>query len=465
MVTTEDTITVATEPITDYVDKGPVPFSQPSIFEQSVVDSLQKGNYNARGEIGRGGEGYVCRLDISQKDLETSLAVKVVSTRHHSESDIDALCRQADLLRRLQIPGVQRYVAFEVKDVPQDFAVVDRQYRLFSLYEGEANMAEKREAASEAEAYTLLQKVLDITAKLHAQNIVHRDIKPSNIRLDQDSNPILVDFGLAKDLTERTLTATFGKGMIGSYQYMAPEVLFRGEKPGKAADLYSIGATFVEYLSSDPFSGERTAETMQQRLARLKLKNHELKSSLEALLIDDPKSRGAKCILQEDGYHIAIPPTIVKSVFQDSVSTDKSEVPEKKNYSPLYKFLIASAALAGIIGGVYYLNEIDTQWRAERARAQNSKYNSDYAKKDVNQRLWNSIIEKASGEDHFLSNDEKKKLIIALTQEKYIFVSQEMDWSQKLSIGANPEDVEIFLGKEYIGTISHDDLEKIVNKK
>lgn len=464
MVTTEDTITVATEPITDYVDKGPVPFSQPSIFEKSVVDSLQKGNYNARGEIGRGGEGYVCRLDISQKDLETSLAVKVVSTRHHSERDIDALCRQADLLRRLQIPGVQRYVAFEVKDVPQDFAVVDRQYRLFSLYEGEANMAERRGTATEAETFALLTKVLDTTAKLHAQNIVHRDIKPSNIRLDQDSNPILVDFGLAKDLTERTLTATFGKGMIGSYQYMAPEVLFRGEKPGKAADLYSIGATFVEYLSGEPFSGERTAETMQQRLANLKLQDHHLRSHLEALLIDDPKSRGAKCILQEDGYHIAIPPTIVKSVFQDSVSTDKSGVTKRFNFAPLYGLITASVAILGAIVLLSERIKMDHQLEAED-RAKNSEYNSDYTKKDANQKLGNSIIEKASGEDHFLSNDEKKKLIIALSQEKHIFLSQELDWSQKLSIDAGPKGVEVSLGKEFLGYISHSDLEKIVNKK
>ncbi len=462
MVTAEDTITLTTEPVSDYLDKGPVPFSHPSEFEQRVVDSIKRGEYQSSGEIGRGAEGYVCRLDLRKEDIETRLAVKVVSTRHHSESEIDALCRQAEVVRKLNIPGVQRYLAFEVKDVPQEFGVIDRQYRLFSMYEGETSMAEKKSAASEAEAYTLLQKVLGITAKIHTQEVVHRDLKPSNIRLDQDGNPILVDFGLAKELTERTLTATFGKGMIGSYQYMAPEVLFRGEKPGKAADLYSIGATFVDYLSSEPFVGERTTETMRQRLAQLNIKHYDLSSSLEALLTDDPRERETKCVLKDGRCCITYSSSSVAATVAHSspVPFDLHVNLQHKKSTPK-KWLKRAGVISAIaifIGGIGYGLYLDSLRVEEYMELRHNRERE-------NKELWDKVVQTASGEDHFLSNDEKKKLLTSLSKEGYLPINQELDWSQKLNINSYDTTVEVFLGRESLGSISHDELEKLVNTK
>ncbi len=476
----QEDISAASE-LASYVDNGPVPFSQPSAFERKVVDLLRRGEYQAGGEIGRGSEGYVCRLDLRSLSREDSkedsrendrkddtenmtpkLAVKVVSTRYHLENEIDALCRQAEVVRKLDIPGVQRYVAFEIKDVPQDFGIIDRQYRLFSLYEGVASMAEKQGTEidgrdTEAKAYALLEKVLDVAGKIHARGIIHRDIKPSNIRLDKEGNPILVDFGLARDLMARTLTTSFGAGLIGSYQYLAPEVLFKGQKAGKAGDLYSIGATFVEYLSKEPFAGERRPETMHQRLAQLNLKKQPvLKLALETLLTDEPQEREKRCVLHDEKYNILAAPRALAAVTPYFPAAEKTFVKEKTTadnqnektcrlIKSVKKALLPILTLTVIGGGITTLGIY-------------MSHNGEYVRK--NKKLWDEIVQTASGEDSFLSNDEKKQFLLSLRKEGYLNLSQEWDWSQELSGMPHRERVDISLGTRSLGSISSENLEK-----
>jgi serine/threonine protein kinase len=77
---------------------------------------------------------------------------------------------------------------------------------------------------------------------VHSKEIVHLDIKPSNILYEKSTNEItLIDFGLA---------CTVGQCEPGgTLQYMAPEVLDEQRDITYAADIWSIGATFYEWVS------------------------------------------------------------------------------------------------------------------------------------------------------------------------------------------------------------------------
>jgi serine/threonine protein kinase len=95
-----------------------------------------------------------------------------------------------------------------------------------------------------------LAQVCDGLSFIHARGLLHRDVKPGNILVRQDRHATLVDFGLAKRITDDPEITDHGY-VVGTYRYMAPEQA-RGEVLDRRGDLYSLGATLYELLAGRP---------------------------------------------------------------------------------------------------------------------------------------------------------------------------------------------------------------------
>ena len=98
----------------------------------------------------------------------------------------------------------------------------------------------------------------------HQRSILHRDLKPGNILIDEEGEPHVTDFGLAKQMESNTSVTLSGQ-IMGTPQYMAPE---QAEGGGKnlttAADVYALGAVFYETLcGKPPHQGESLMETLK----------------------------------------------------------------------------------------------------------------------------------------------------------------------------------------------------------
>jgi serine/threonine protein kinase len=124
-------------------------------------------------------------------------------------------------------------------------------------------LRERGQGAPVAVVVRILLDVLDALAYVHGARepdgrwlaLVHRDVTPGNVLISYEGHACLADFGLAKSaLTEASNLTGHGE-IIGTPHYLAPEVI-RGEKAGKAADIYGLGAVVYRVLTGvAPYQG------------------------------------------------------------------------------------------------------------------------------------------------------------------------------------------------------------------
>ncbi|HEX5949739.1 MAG TPA: protein kinase, partial [Actinomycetota bacterium] len=115
-----------------------------------------------------------------------------------------------------------------------------------------------------AAAAAIVSQVADALDAAHERGLVHRDVKPGNVLLDRGHRAYLADFGLVRRATGTTLTQS-GQ-FLGTVDYCAPEQI-RGQEPGPAADVYSLGCVLYECLTgSPPFRRDTEVATLYAHL-------------------------------------------------------------------------------------------------------------------------------------------------------------------------------------------------------
>ena len=126
----------------------------------------------------------------------------------------------------------------------------------------------KKLPASRLPEKTVLELGIQLASGLeaaHRGGVVHRDLKPGNLRLNQDGQLKILDFGLARrtvplDETEETANISADPVLTGTLPYMPPEVL-RGEEADARSDIWAAGAVLYEMAT-----GKRAYPDRQQTL-------------------------------------------------------------------------------------------------------------------------------------------------------------------------------------------------------
>lgn len=99
---------------------------------------------------------------------------------------------------------------------------------------------------------------------IHGYGLIHRDLKPSNVMVDEDRTVRLMDFGLAKYISDDGAVTADGR-LVGTFRYMAPEQIL-GEKLDTRTDLYSLGVILYELLAGRPPFEARTPYELWQKV-------------------------------------------------------------------------------------------------------------------------------------------------------------------------------------------------------
>jgi eukaryotic-like serine/threonine-protein kinase len=213
------------------------------------------GDYELLEEIGRGGMGIVYRA--RQISLDRVVAVKMILRGTlASPDDLARFRAEAEAAARLDHPNiVPVYEVGEIEGQPY-----------FSMKFVAGTTLARRLAEGPMlprEAAAVLLPVARAIHFAHRQGLLHRDLKPSNILIDEDGQPHVTDFGLAKRITDNTGLTHTG-AIIGTPSYMAPEQVGgnRGEI-GPSSDVYSLGSILYQMLTGrPPFQAASPVDTL-----------------------------------------------------------------------------------------------------------------------------------------------------------------------------------------------------------
>lgn len=170
-------------------------------------------------------------------------------------SFVDLFVREARRLARLDHPNVV--------GVHQVFEDNETAYMALDLVDGE-DLLDRIESDAPpmppAEVKRILLKVLDAVQMVHEHDMLHRDISPDNILIDRDGNPVLIDFGAAREEASKK-TRTQSAVLVVKDGYSPQEFYIAGSQQTPCSDLYALGATFFHLITGQapPSSQSRLA--------------------------------------------------------------------------------------------------------------------------------------------------------------------------------------------------------------
>jgi formylglycine-generating enzyme required for sulfatase activity/serine/threonine protein kinase len=218
----------------------------------------QFGRYRIIKALGKGAMGMVYLAEDTQ--LLRQVALKTPHFEQEPTPDLlERFYREARAAANLRHPNI-----CPVHDVGQ---IDGTHYISMAFIDGHSLSAFIRSKPQpERQILIVVRKLAQALGEAHERGIVHRDLKPANIMVDKRNEPIIMDFGLARQLTREDSVRITQSGMlIGTPAYMSPEQI-EGEpdKVGPASDQFSLGVILYELLTGQlPFRGSLSSVMAQ----------------------------------------------------------------------------------------------------------------------------------------------------------------------------------------------------------
>ena len=228
------------------------------------------GPYRLLKMIGRGGMGEVWLAERTDGFLKRPVALKLPYAGVHASHFADRLYRERDILASLVHPGIARLYDAGLAEGGRPFLALE-------FIEG-TNLSDycNERQLPVRDRLRLFLQVLSAVQHAHSHLVIHRDLKPSNILVTGEGEVKLLDFGIAKLMTEgepleTELTQVGGRAF--TLNYASPEQI-SGQPVTTSSDVFSLGMILFELLS-----GERPFVPKSESRAALE----------EAILTADPR--------------------------------------------------------------------------------------------------------------------------------------------------------------------------------
>ncbi len=234
---------------------------------------LQLGPWRLERSLGQGGMGTVWLARRADGNYEGEAAVKILNLALLSPSGQERFRREGSVLARLTHPNIARLLDAGVASAGQPYLVLERVDGVpIDEFAHDRNL-------SRTERIELFLQVLAAVGHAHAHLVVHRDLKPSNILVTHDGSVKLLDFGIAKLLSDGTTSEQSIATLDGRHltpRYAAPEQV-RDEPLTTATDVYALGVLLYLLLSGRHPTGEHARTPAE---------------AIRAMLDDEPQRLG-----------------------------------------------------------------------------------------------------------------------------------------------------------------------------
>ena len=253
--------------------------------------SVQIGHYRVVRELARGGMGVVYVARHEQLARDVALKVMKVGAGKVDASLLKRFEAEAQTVAQLDHPNVVRVheVGTEGRNPFLVMDLIDGQ-SLHDLLKEQGPLEPRRAAR-------LTRTLADALEHAHQRSIVHRDLKPANVLINREGEPMVTDFGLAKDLSASGEGLTRDGQWVGTPGFMPPEqATGQLRRIDRRSDVYGLGGTLYAMLTGNPpFAAQTALETVkaiqESRPVPPRQSRPEVEPDLEAICL--------KCLAKE----------------------------------------------------------------------------------------------------------------------------------------------------------------------
>lgn len=236
--------------------------------------------YQIIEKLGEGGMGRVYK--VFDAELKEVVCLKLINSNMSSQKKtIDRFQNEIRLARRISHKNICR--VYHLSEEQGDC------YMIMEYVPGRdlKSMIKMTRELSIATAIRIGRQVCDGLSEAHRCGVIHRDLKPSNILIDREGDVRIMDFGIARSLEAKGITAS--GVIIGTPQYMSPEQV---ETNGidHRSDIYSLGVILYEMVTGKlPFEGESSLSIALKHKSETPLDpqhhNHQIPADLSCVIL------------------------------------------------------------------------------------------------------------------------------------------------------------------------------------
>ena len=267
--------------------------------------------YEIIKELGKGGFGRV--LQVLRKSDNKYYAMKEITISGEPQEKINRIKAEAKFLSKFNSENIVKYYdSFENKN---------KFYILMEYCDGKNlksfldEYKEKNQLIEEKIISNIIRQICLGLIIIHDKNIVHRDLKPENIFINNKMDIKIGDFGISRQLDSYKKNAITLK-RAGTYDYMAPEIIFEGIYNEKA-DIWSLGCIIYELFTLNNYCKSKFFNKIQK---------------IDADVYDSKWQKLIDLLLQEDYNKRPNINQIYKNIFLEDIKIKINENPKGINH-------------------------------------------------------------------------------------------------------------------------------------